>query len=55
MGPAIGDIGYALSTNQSQTSSDVVIAKNKIHNITCWNNEVPAAVEQNKPVSDMRG
>jgi hypothetical protein len=55
MGPAVADFGYWLSSNSSETSSDIVISNNNINNLTCWNDEVPAAIEGNRVVTDVRG
>jgi hypothetical protein len=51
----VGDFGYLLSKKDSEISSDIVITNNKIRDITCWNNEVPAAMEGGRAVNDMRG
>ncbi|KAG7337206.1 hypothetical protein IV203_013850 [Nitzschia inconspicua] len=55
LGPAIADFGYYLSKNESETSSDILIMRNAISNLTCWNDEVPAAVEGSRVVNDIRG
>ncbi|KAG7349085.1 hypothetical protein IV203_011682 [Nitzschia inconspicua] len=55
LGPAIADFGYYLSKNESETSSDIIITRNAISNLTCWNDEVLAAVEGSRVVNDIRG
>mmetsp|Transcript_5475 Transcript_5475/g.8143 ORF Transcript_5475/g.8143 Transcript_5475/m.8143 type:complete len:733 (+) Transcript_5475:32-2230(+) len=54
-GPAVGDYGFKLSSNSNITSSRILIKENKINNIKCWVNEIPAAIENNKVMNDARG
>lgn len=54
-GPAVGDFGFDLATNTTLTSSRVTISNNTIQDIKCWTNEVPAIVEDNKVMNDVRG
>jgi len=41
MGPAVGGQGFAMDPDSERCSSNIVIEKNDIHNIRCWNKEVP--------------
>jgi hypothetical protein len=59
-GPAVGDFGEELDPDTNKTCSNVIISTNSIQNITCWNNEVPAAVDSDEGtdhvvVTDARG
>jgi hypothetical protein len=54
-GPAVGGFGETLNPDNALTSSRIEISRNRIEGITCWNNEVPASVEEGKPVNDVRG
>ena len=53
-GPAINGFGSTFSPFQNLTSSNAVIRNNVIRDLTCFNNEVPAAVENGKVVIDVR-
>jgi hypothetical protein len=52
-GPAVGDFRFEL--NATLASNRVTISNNTIQNIKCWTNEVPAIVEANKVMNDVRG
>ncbi|KAL3914552.1 MAG: hypothetical protein SGILL_006062, partial [Bacillariaceae sp.] len=54
-GPAVAGFADYISADDSELSRDIFIEKNTIENIACWNNEIPAAVEDNRPVNDVRG
>ena len=53
-GPAINGFGSTFSPFQNLTSSNAVIRNNVTRDSTCFNNEVPAAVEDRKVVIDVR-
>jgi len=53
-GPAVG--GFAFKKDESEfLSKQISIENNNINNITCWTNEVPAIVENNTVMNDVRG
>lgn len=55
-GPAVGGFGEVFNeTDDSVTSSNVVIKDNTIKNMKCWVNEVPALVEDGVVMNDARG
>ena len=54
-GPAVGDFGFELASDDSLTSSDIVIKNNEIRRMKCWTNEVPAIVEGGSVMNDPRG
>ena len=54
-GPAVAGFADTRSSDLDVLSKDVFIEDNDIREITCWNNEVPAALEDSRPVNDVRG
>eukprot|EP00977_Amphora_coffeiformis_P029102 scaffold38788_cov221-Amphora_coffeaeformis.AAC.2 len=55
IGPAVGGQGFAFDSDPERCSSNVVIEKNDIHNMKCWNKEIPAAVVNGVVQNDARG
>jgi hypothetical protein len=53
-GPAVGGFGFEL-TESTKMSSNIQISDNTIHNIKCWENEVPALVVDGVVQNDARG
>jgi hypothetical protein len=54
-GPAVGDFPDTRSQNVDVLSQDIFIEDNTIQQISCWNDEVLAALEDGRPVNDVRG
>ena len=53
-GPASGGFSLELE-DPEESSADIIIRRNRIHNIKCISKEVPAAVENDEIVHDVRG
>ncbi|KAL3915508.1 MAG: hypothetical protein SGILL_005619 [Bacillariaceae sp.] len=54
-GPAVAGFADFIATRDNDLSRDIFIENNTIENIVCWNNEVPAAIEDGRPANDVRG